>query len=93
MYVYGWSQLFKDESENHKRVKDSVYDSDGKSMLFGEGHSGWSFTYLCHRCYDKVAYPSRYDTSWLKLSLGVGHYVYRRKRDKREVKRDSGTYM
>ena len=37
--VYGWSQLFKDESANHKRVKDSVYDSNRKVTLFGEGHS------------------------------------------------------
>ena len=34
------------------------------------GPPGWSSTYLCHRCYDKVAYPSRYDTSWLELSGG-----------------------
>ena len=27
--------------------------------------------------YDKVAYPSRYDTSWLELSPDVGHFVYR----------------
>ena len=62
-----------------------------KSNVVWRGPPGWSFTYLCHRCYDKVAYPSRYDTSWLELSPDVGHFVYRRKRDKREVKRDSGT--
>ena len=39
----------------------------------------------------KSPYLSRYDTSWLELSPDVGHFVYRRKRDKREVKRDSGT--
>ena len=27
----------------------------------------------------------------IQVSPGVGHFVYRRKRDKREVKRDSGT--
>ena len=32
-------------------------------------------TYLCHRCYDKVACPSRYDTSWLDLSPSVGHFL------------------
>ena len=39
-YVYEWSQLFKDESANHKRVEDSVYDSNRKVTLFGEG-DGW----------------------------------------------------
>ena len=56
-----------------------------KSNVVWRGPPGWSFTYLCHRCYDKVAYPSRYDTSLLELSPDVGHFVYRRKRDKREV--------
>ena len=42
--VYGWSQLFKDESANHTCLEDSVYDSNRKATLFGEGHSDWSFT-------------------------------------------------
>ena len=44
--VYGWSQLFKDESGNHKYVEDSVYDSNRKATLFGEGHQvGRSHTF------------------------------------------------
>ena len=36
-YVYGWSQLFKDESANHKRVEDSVLRFQQKSNVVWRG--------------------------------------------------------
>ena len=58
-YMGGGNYL---KMSQHKRVEDSVYDSNRKTTLFGEGHQVGR---LCHRWYDEVAYPSRYDTSWL----------------------------
>ena len=42
----GGANYFKDESANHKCVEDSVYDSNRKATLFGEGHQvGRSHTF------------------------------------------------
>ena len=88
-------QLFKAESANHKRV--SVYDSNRKAMvLFGEGHSGWSFTYGTFAIVAMIksrilAATIQVSYSYHPVSSRSLSTVYRRKRDKRDVKRDSGT--
>ena len=73
----------------HKRVKDSVYDSNRKATLFGEGHQvGRSHTFAIVAMIKLRILAATIQVGYSYISPGVGHFVYHRKRDKREVKRD-----
>ena len=72
-------------------MEDSVYDSNRKATLFGEGHQvGRSHTFAIVAMIKSRILAATIQVG-LELSPDVGHFVYRRKRDKREVKRDSRT--